>query len=123
MTRRELITLCLSYPGAVEDYPFHDDVADPNAWAVLRHGPGQKAFAFIFERGGLCVNLKCEPMQADFLRKVYPGVQPAYHMNKQHWNTVLTDGSVPDRLILELADHSYELVRASLPKKLREGLK
>jgi predicted DNA-binding protein (MmcQ/YjbR family) len=44
-------------------------------------------------------------------------------MNKQHWNTVLADGSVPDRLVLELADHSYDLVRASLPKKLRDGLR
>jgi predicted DNA-binding protein (MmcQ/YjbR family) len=57
------------------------------------------------------------------LRERYPGITPGYHMNKQHWNTVLADGSVPDRLVLELADHSYDLVRATLPKKLRDGLR
>ncbi len=116
MTRRELITLCLSYPGVVEDYPFHDDVADPNAWAVLRHGPGQKAFAFIFERGGLCVNLKCEPMQADFLRKVYPGVQPAYHMNKQHWNSVYPD-TLPVEELRAMLNDSYRLTLPAAPKR------
>jgi predicted DNA-binding protein (MmcQ/YjbR family) len=69
------------------------------------------------------VNLKCDPERAVDLRERYPGITPGYHMNKQHWNTVLADGSVPDRLVLELADHSYDLVRASLPKKLRDGLR
>ena len=69
------------------------------------------------------VNLKCDPERAVELRERYPGITPGYHMNKQHWNTVLADGSVPDRLVLELADHSYDLVRASLPKKLRDGLR
>jgi predicted DNA-binding protein (MmcQ/YjbR family) len=69
------------------------------------------------------VNLKCDPERAVELRERYPGITPGYHMNKQHWNTVLADSSVPDRLVLDLADHSYDLVRASLPKKLRDGLR
>ena len=74
MTRRELIDYCLTYPDAYEDYPF-DALSDaPAAWAVLRHKGSKKSFAFIYQRGGLCVNLKCEPLFADFLRHVYPGV-------------------------------------------------
>ena len=68
------------------------------------------------------VNLKCDPERAVELRERYPGIIPGYHMNKQHWNTVSTDGSVPRRLFLELVDHSYDLVKASLPAKVRRTL-
>ncbi|MEM8967493.1 MAG: MmcQ/YjbR family DNA-binding protein, partial [Bacteroidota bacterium] len=56
------------------------------------------------------------------LREQYPAVQPGYHMNKKHWNTVLMDGTIGDKLITEWIDHSYDLIVASLPKKLREEL-
>ena len=81
MTRRELIDYCLTFPLAYEDYPF-DDVADAGAWAVMRHRGNKKRFAFIYERyGKLCVNLKCDPFEADFLRQAFAYVTPAYHMN------------------------------------------
>lgn len=106
MTKRELIEYCLTYPGAYEDYPFDEE------WAVIRHSGSKKSFAFIYEHSGrLCVNLKCEPMRADFLRSVFAGVRPAYHMNKVHWNTVLLDGGVPEQELFNMVAHSFELTK------------
>ena len=113
MTRRELIGLCLSYPFVYEDYPFDEFPDDPGAWTLMRHSENKKSFAFIFERGELCVNLKCEPAQADLLRQLWPGVTPAYHMNKEHWNTV-RPAAVPDEVLRELVERSYRL---TLPKR------
>ena len=110
MTRQTLLNLCLTYPNAYEDYPFRDD-----NWAVVRQGPGGKIFAFIYERNNqLCINLKCEPMQADFYRSVYPSVIPGFHMNHHHWNTILMDGSVPQFELEAMVADSYRLTR---PKK------
>ncbi|MBL7940479.1 MAG: MmcQ/YjbR family DNA-binding protein [Flavobacteriales bacterium] len=105
---------CLTKPGFSEDFPFGPD--------VLVFRVAGKIFALMDVDTFGSVNLKCDPERAIDLRERYEGVQPGYHMNKQHWNTVSTDGSVPAKLLLELADHSYELIRASLPKKLRDGL-
>lgn len=69
------------------------------------------------------INLKCEPELAAQLREEYPAVQPGYHMNKKHWNTILMDGSNSDKLIKQWIDHSYDLVAASLPKKDQAALK
>lgn len=69
------------------------------------------------------VNLKCEPEEAVRLREAYPGsVEPGYHMNKKHWNTVLTKGQVPDRELLKWTDDSYRLVCETLPAKTRKML-
>ena len=108
MTRRALIDYCLTYADAYEDYPFDAATGEPGAWAVMRHRGNKKSFALIYERGGLCVNLKCEPLRADFLRRVYPGVTPAYHMNKTHWNTVRPD-AVPKDALYEMIAHSHQL--------------
>jgi predicted DNA-binding protein (MmcQ/YjbR family) len=67
-------------------------------------------------------NAKCEPDKAVELREQYDAIQPGYHMNKKHWNTVITDGSIPSALIKEMIDDSYNLIVQSLPKKLREEL-
>ncbi len=66
------------------------------------------------------VNLKCDPERAVELREQYDSITPGYHMSKVHWNTVLTTGEVPDKLIYSLIDHSYELVVSSLTKKVRQ---
>ena len=110
MTRRELIDLCLRFPDSYEDYPFEGVAGAGNgsAWAVIRHRTNRKSFALIFERDGLSVNLKCEPMRADFLRSALPGVAPAYHMNKEHWNTVKVDLVSPEALE-DMLHHSYAL--------------
>ena len=102
--KRELINLCLSYPDVYEDYPFDEN------WACMRHIKNKKSFAFIYERGGkLCVNLKCEPVRAVFLRRTYSDVLAGYHMNKEHWNTVIIDGSIPPEDLREMITHSYTL--------------
>jgi len=68
------------------------------------------------------VNLKCDPERAMDLRERYDAITPGYHMNKKHWNTIDVRGGVPEKLLRELIDHSYDLVKASLPRKVREEL-
>jgi predicted DNA-binding protein (MmcQ/YjbR family) len=113
MTRRELIDLCLARPAAYEDYPF-----DGDDWCVIRHRTNKKGFAHIYERGGkLCVNLKCDPFEADFLRQAYLDVTPAYHMNKVHWNTVTIGGDVSTPELARLIEKSYDLVKPKVRKQ------
>jgi predicted DNA-binding protein (MmcQ/YjbR family) len=69
------------------------------------------------------LNLKCDPTLAEILRREFPAITPGYHMNKQHWNTVVVDGSLPDAQIYEMIDHSYEQVAKGLKKADREKLK
>lgn len=71
----------------------------------------------------LSMNLKCDPERAVELRERYPAIQPGYHMNKKWWNTVDADGSIPEKLVYELIDHSYDEVVKKLPKKIREKIK
>ncbi|GHV26334.1 hypothetical protein FACS18948_1770 [Clostridia bacterium] len=107
MTRQELVDYCLTFPAVYEDYPF-DDIASPGAWTVMRHSTSKKCFAFIYERNGnLCINLKCNSLEADFLRQIYEGVIPAYHMNKEHWNTVVVGSDVSDEEIMRQIGNSY----------------
>lgn len=114
MTLAGLRDHCCRLPGFSEDLPFGPD--------VLAFRVAGKIFALMDVDNFESVNLKCDPERAVELREQYAAIIPGYHMNKAHWNTVRMDGSVPDRLVIELADHSYELVRDSLPKKLRETL-
>lgn len=101
---------CLSKPGTSEDIPFDEN--------TLCFKVGGKIFALIDIELFESVNLKCNPERAIELRDQYEGIIPGYHMNKKHWNTVLV-GSVPDPLILELVDHSFQLVYNSLPRSLQ----
>ena len=103
MTKQELIALCMTFPNVYEDYPFDEE------WAAMRHIGSNKTFAFVYHRENrVCVNLKCEPMRAEFLRSVMADVLPAYHMNKRHWNTVHADGALTDEEIVDMVKHSYE---------------
>ena len=114
MTRQELIDFCLSFPATYEDYPF-DGVADENATAVIRHRGNKKSFALIMRHNGkLCLNLKCDPFEADILRQSFKDVIPGWHMNKQHWNTVVMGGDVPDELIKRMAENSYDRVKPKM---------
>ncbi len=107
---------CLAKPGVTEGTPFGPDVL------VLK--VMNKMFALTgLERMPWGINLKCDPERAIELREQYESVQPGYHMNKQHWNTIHPEeGELSDKQLTELIDHSYELVVASLSKKLREEL-
>jgi predicted DNA-binding protein (MmcQ/YjbR family) len=105
---------CLSKPGASEYTPFDEN--------TLCFKVGDKIFAIIDIQLFESVNLKCDPERAIELREEFTGIVAGYHMNKKHWNTVSFDGSVPDKTILELVDHSYDLIFNSLPKKKWESI-
>ncbi|GAA3817939.1 MmcQ/YjbR family DNA-binding protein [Streptomyces phyllanthi] len=113
MTPQELRALCLSFNAAVEDFPFSPEIS---VFKVLG-----KMFALSYlDARPLTVNLKCDPEDAVRLRAEYEGlVIPGYHMNKRHWNTVTADGALPDRLVRELIEDSYDLVVAGLPRAER----
>jgi len=111
MTRQKLIDYCLSLPLVYEDYPF-DEVTDDKAWTVMRHQINKKSFALIYMRNGkLCVNVKCNPIEAGFMRQVYTSVTPAYHMNKEHWNTITLGGDVPEDELKRMINKSYDLIK------------
>ncbi len=114
MNIEEFREYCLAEKGAAEDFPFGDDTL------VLK--VGGKIFALLSLDGSATANLKCDPERAIGLRETYPSIIPGYHMNKRHWNTVQLDSPLPDVLIRELIDHSYQLVFASLPRKTREEI-
>lgn len=115
-TKEEAVQCCLRFPGVYEDYPF-----DGGEWTVMRHRENKKSFCLIFERQGhIWLNLKCEPMRGDFLRRAYLAVIPAYHMNKVHWNSVILDGSVPEDEIYSMILHSYELTSPRRPGQKRK---
>ena len=117
-TRQDLIDFCLTFPAAYEDYPFHDAM-DEDAWTAMRHRANKKTFAFINRHlGRLCVNLKCDPFEADFLRGAFADVTAGYHMNKTHWNTVYLGGDVPDGELKRMIAASYDLIK---PKARREA--
>ncbi|MCL2847243.1 MAG: MmcQ/YjbR family DNA-binding protein [Firmicutes bacterium] len=109
----ELINLCLKLENTCEEYPFYPDSP------VIRHSVGtRKIFAVVFERDGLCVNLKIKPGDGDALRRSFENILPAYHMNKDHWVMVKLGGDVDDELLQGLIKNSYEITRPKhTPKK------
>ncbi|CAL9554542.1 MmcQ/YjbR family DNA-binding protein [Streptomyces pilosus] len=113
MTPGELRALCLSFGAAVEDFPFNPETS---VFKVCG-----KLFALTaLDARPLTVNLKCDPEDAIRLRAEHPDlIAPGYHMNKRHWNTVTVDGALPDRLVRELVEDSYDLVVAGLPRAER----
>ncbi|MGH3681311.1 MAG: MmcQ/YjbR family DNA-binding protein [Natronosporangium sp.] len=113
--RDRVIAECGAKPGSAEDYPFGDEVA------VFKVAGRMFALLSLGDPPG-SVSLKCDPDLADELRGRYAAITPGYHLNKQHWNTVALDGSVPDEELLELIDHSYQLVVSRLTRAQRDGL-
>src|ERR1700731_1646883 len=103
---------CLNKPHVTESTPFGED--------VLVFKVGGKIFALAaLDEFPSTVNLKCDPDLALELRDRYEEVQPGYHMNKKHWNTVELEGGIPTAGLRKMIDHSYALVVASLPKSMR----
>ena len=105
---------CLLKTGVTEETPFGPD--------TLVFKVGGKIFALTDLTTFASINLKCDPERATELREQYDYVLPGFHMNKKHWNTVLMGTGVSAALLRELIDHSYDLVRASLPRVVRAGL-
>ncbi|PRX57560.1 MmcQ/YjbR family DNA-binding protein [Flagellimonas meridianipacifica] len=106
---------CLNKKGVTEEFPFDESTL---VFKVMG-----KMFALVaLERLPSQCNLKCDPDRALELREEYEGlIIPGYHMSKKHWNTLLLD-SLPPNLIIELVDHSYDLVVSKLPKTIREQM-
>lgn len=102
----------LAQPGATEEHPF-----GPDNWVYKLGG---KIFAIAsFLDTPITLNLKCDPDDALVLRQMYTAVQPGYHMNKKHWNTVTLDGTIPESEVYAMIGHSYRLIVQSLPKNQR----
>jgi predicted DNA-binding protein (MmcQ/YjbR family) len=93
---------CIKKKNATESFPFGED--------TLVFKVNEKIFALVNLDGDLTINLKCEPGYAIELRERHSSVIPGYHMNKKHWNTVLVDGTIPDKEIFSWIDDSYNLV-------------
>ncbi|HTF02444.1 MAG TPA: MmcQ/YjbR family DNA-binding protein [Bacteroidia bacterium] len=115
MNIEELRAYCIAKPGVEETFPFGEDT------------PVYKVMGKVFLLTGLeynpvQFNVKCDPELAVELRERYPCVEPGFHMNKKHWNTITCDGSVSEKMYREWIDHSYNLVAAALPKKDRGKL-
>ena len=116
MNIEEFRDYCLAKPGTTEETPFGPDTLVFKVLGKMYALTGIETFEFI--------NLKCDPEYAVELREQYDGsIRPGYHMNKKQWNSVYTDGVVPDNLIRQLIDDSYTLIVAKLPKKDQEHLK
>jgi predicted DNA-binding protein (MmcQ/YjbR family) len=106
---------CISKPSVTEGFPFDNETL---VFKVM-----DKMFALTNVEQFSSINLKCDPELAIKLRESFPAVQPGYHMNKKHWNTIEMDGSVSNEQLYQWIDHSYDLVVSGLPKKVREELK
>jgi predicted DNA-binding protein (MmcQ/YjbR family) len=115
----ELRNVCITKKGVTEHFPF-DEV-------TLVFKVMHKMFALTslndWEKGEQKINLKCDPERAQELRGAYEGINPGWHMNKKHWNTVtINSADVSDDLVRELINHSYDLVVNGLTKKMKEEL-
>ncbi|MCR5320747.1 MAG: methylated-DNA--[protein]-cysteine S-methyltransferase [Lachnospiraceae bacterium] len=118
-TREEALKFGLSFPDTYQDAPFHDE-----NWQLVRYKINQKAFLWSYEKDGqVCLNLKVDPIKAWFWRDRYEAVIPGYHQNKEHWNTVILDGSIPDVDIELMIAESYDLISDTPAKRIYEAVK
>lgn len=112
-TRQEVLDYGLSFPDTYWDAPFHDD-----NWQLVRVRKNKKAFLWTYERNGhMCINIKVDPEWRDLWRNAYQSVLPGYHQNKEHWNTVILDGTVPEEEIKRMIAESYDLVGGANEKR------
>jgi predicted DNA-binding protein (MmcQ/YjbR family) len=110
MTAARLRRACLALPGAEETFPFGPENS------VFKVAGKMFAISRLRAKRPLRISLKCEPELAEGLRAAHEAIIPGYHLNKRHWNTVVLDGSLPERMVLEMIEDSYDLVVAKLPK-------
>ena len=118
-TREEALAYGLSFDNVYEEKPFHD----PN-WQLVRVRGSKKAFLWIYERNGFInLNVKVAPEWRDFWRSAYDSVTAGYHLNKEHWNTIILDGTIPEKEIRRMIAESYDLVTDSPTKRIYEAVK
>lgn len=108
MNKQDIINFCLTLPNTFEDRPFSED----HESVVMKHVDNKKWFALIMNvRGKLYLNIKTNPEYSELLRNSYEYIVPAYHMNKQHWNTIIVSNNVDISLVEELIEQSYNLTK------------
>ena len=107
---------CLAKTGAIKDYQAE--------WQATRYMVGGKMFGMFGgdKVGKPIITLKLEPSFGDFLRQTYEDIVPGYYMNKTHWNSLYIDGNVPDEVLKDMVDQSYELIFKGLTKKLQKEI-
>ena len=113
-TREEALEYGLSFPDTFRDTPFHD-----LNWQLVRYRGNRKAFLWTYEMDGcIRLNVKADPDKAFYWREIYASVQPGYHQNKDHWITIILDGSIPERDIRLMIAESYDLISDSPTKRI-----
>lgn len=118
-TREEALAYALSFPKTYQEAPFHD-----NNWQLVRVEGSKKAFLWTYEReGNINLNVKADPQWRDLWRSTYASVIPGWHQNKDHWNTIILDGTVPEQEIQRMIAESYDLVTDSPTRRIYEAVK
>ena len=118
-TREEALSYGLSFKDVYQDAPFHDD-----NWQIVRVKGTDKAFLWTYERNGYTnLNVKVSPEWREFWRDAYESVIPGWHQNKEHWNTIILDGTIPENDIKRMIAESYDLVSDSPTKRIYEAVK
>ena len=118
-TRKEALAFGLSFADTYQEAPFHDA-----NWQLVRYRPNKKAFLWTYEKDGrICLNVKTDPAWRDLWRRTYASVLPAYHQNKEHWNTIILDGTIPDEEIRRMTAESYDLISDSPSRRIYEAVK
>ena len=118
-TREEALSYGLSFPDTYQEAPFHDD-----NWQLIRVKGSKKAFLWVYEKDGIIqLNVKANPEWRDYWRDAFASVIPGYHQNKEHWNTILLDGTVPDDAVRTMIAESYDIITDSPTKRIYEAVK
>lgn len=117
-TREEALEYGLTFPETYMDAPFHD-----RNWQLVRVRPSEKVFLWTYERNGyININVKVDPEWRDFWRDAFEAVIPGWHQNKEHWNTIILDGSIPNDTIRDMIAQSYNLVADNQTKKIYDAV-
>ena len=118
-TRQEAISYGLTFENTYLDAPFKD-----TNWQLIRIKGSRKAFLWIYEKDGVInLNVKVDPQWRDFWRQTYKSVVAGYHQNKEHWNTIILDGNVPDEDVKRMIAESYDIITDSPTKRIYEAVK
>lgn len=118
-TREDALSYGLSFPDTYQEAPFHDA-----NWQLVRVEGSKKAFLWTYERNGFInINVKVNPEWRDFWRATYESVIPGWHQNKETWNTIILDGTIPTEDIKRMIAESYDLVTDSPTKRIYEAVK
>jgi O-6-methylguanine DNA methyltransferase len=117
--RKQATDFGLTFENTYLDTPFKD-----TNWQLIRVKGSKKAFLWVYEKDGFVnLNVKVDPQWRDFWRQTYESVIPGYHQNKEHWNTIILDGSVPDKEVKRMIAESYDIITDSPTKRIYEAVK